>query len=179
MLQVFGFDRIAVVLGDLYFVDPNPAPGQEGAEHGVRVEVRFIDMQEQDGSIYASRPILIGQPVWRLDLLESVEGEPGSFDRTHHHPLMRGYEPRARKFERQLSADPLGYLAGRLRDLPGLLAQAELPPESASDEDIRQLDSAVDEIVAATGGMLDRVRRGELGRGVEPDESGLVRTGWL
>lgn len=179
MLEVFGFDRIAVVLGDLYFVDPNPSAGQEGAERGVRVEVRFIEMHEHAGSIYAARPILVGEPVWRLDLLESVEGRPGSFDRTHHHPLMRGYEPRSRKFERELSSDPLGYLAGRLRDLPGLLEQAELPAGSASDEDIRQLQGSVDEIIAATDAMLDRVRRGELARPVEPDESGLARTGWL
>ena len=179
MLKVFGFDRIAVVIGDLYFVDPNPAPGQEGAERGVRVEVRSIEMQEHDGSVYAARPILVGEPVWRLDLLESVDGEPGSFDRTHHHPLMRGYEPRSRKFERELSSDPLGYLAGRLRDLPGLLDQAELPADRASGEDIGQLESSADEIVAATGEMLDRVRRGELAHAAEPDESGLARTGWL
>jgi len=179
VLKVFGFDRIAVVLADLYFLDPDPAPGQEGAERGVRLEVRFIQMQEHNGSIYAARPIVVGEPIWRVDLLESAEGKPGSFDRTHHHPLMRGYEPRSRKFERELSSDPLGYLAGRLRDLPGLLAQAELPADRASDEDLRQLENSVDEIVAATGAMLDRVRRGELGQPVEPDDSGLVRTGWL
>src|SRR5579875_48163 len=179
MLLAWGFDQVGVVAGDLYFVDPDPAPGQEGAEHGVRVEVRFIEMRQHDGSIYAARPIVVGEPVWRLDLLESVDGDRGSFDRTHHHPLMRGYEPRSRKFERELSSDPLGYLAGRLRDLPGLLAQAELPADRASDEDLRQLENSVDEIVAATGAMLDRVRRGELGQPVEPDDSGLVRTGWL
>jgi hypothetical protein len=167
------------VLGDLYFVDPNPSPGQETPERGVRVEVRFVSAQEQDGTIYAARPILVGEPIWRLDLLESVDGKPGSFDRTHHHPLMRGYEPGSRKFDRELSSDPLGYLAGRLRDLPGLLEQAELPATRASDEDRRQLNSSVDDIVAATGAMLERVRGGELAQAVEPDESGLARTGWL
>lgn len=179
MLRIFGFDRIAVVLGDLYFVDPNPAAGQEGAERGVRLEVRFLELQRHDGSIYAARPILVGEPVWRLDLLESVDGEPGSFDRTHHHPLMRGYEPGSRKFERELSSNPLGYLAARLRDLPGLLAQAELAEERVTQEDLRQLESAVDDIVQATGAMLDQVRRGELARAAEPDASGLARTGWL
>jgi hypothetical protein len=179
VLAVFGFDRVAVVLGDLYFVDPNPAPGQEGAERGVRVEVRFIEAQKLDGSIYAARPIVVGEPVWRLDLLESVDGKPGSFDRTHHHPLMRGYEPGSRRFERELSSDPLCYLAGQLRDLPGLLEQAELPASCASDEDVRQLHDSVDDIVAATGAMLERVRRGELAHAAEPDESGLARTGWL
>ena len=32
MLYAFGFDRIGVVASDLYFVDPTPGPGQEGAE---------------------------------------------------------------------------------------------------------------------------------------------------
>jgi len=179
VLKVFGFDRIAVVLGDLYFIDPDPSPGQEGAERGVRVEVRFIEAQKHDGSIYAARPIVVGEPVWRLDLLESVEGVPGSFDRTHHHPLMRGFEPGSRRFERDLSADPLGYLARRLRDLPRLFDQAELPADSASEADVIQLQCSVDEIVAATGAMLDQVRRGELAQAAEPDESGLARTGWL
>lgn len=147
MLSVFGFDRVGVVLGDIFFVDPNPAPGQEGAERGVRVEVRFIQPQEHEGSIYAARPILVGEPIWRLDLLESVDGTPGSFDRTHHHPLMRGWEPGQRKFERALSSDPLGYLGDRMRDLPGLLAQAELPADAAGEDDVRQLRDAADDIV--------------------------------
>jgi len=179
MFVVFGFERIGVVLGDIYFVDPNPHPGQEGAERGVRVEVRFVEPQQVDGSIYAARPILVGVPIWRLDLLESLDGLPGSFDRTHHHPLMRGWEPGQRKFERELSSDPLRYLGERLRDLPGLLAQAELPGDAASEDDVRQLSEAADDIVAETAKMLDRVRRGELAHAAEPDETGLARTGWL
>lgn len=179
MLIVFGFDRIGVVLGDIYFVDPNPKPGQEGAECGVRLEVRFIEPREVEGSVYASRPILIGEPLWRLDLLESVEGKPGSFDRTHHHPHMRRWEPGRRQFERELSSDPMGFLAGELRDLPRLLARAGAAPDAASDEDVRQLREYADDIVSAAEAMLARVRRGELGRPAEPDEAGLARTGWL
>lgn len=179
MLSMFAFDRVGVVLGDIYFRDPNPAPGQEGAERGVRLEVRFIEPQARDGSIYAARPILIGEPIWRLDLLESVDGKPGSFDRTHHHPLMRGWEPGGRKFERELSSDPLGFLAGQLRDLPAVLARAEVSSDKVSAEDIRQLRDCTDEIVAATGRMLERVRAGELAHSAEPDASGLARTGWL
>jgi hypothetical protein len=179
MFTVFGFRRIGVVLGDIYFVDPNPAPGQEGAERGVRLEVRFVEPQALDGSVYAARPILIGAPIWRLDLLESVDGRPGSFDRTHHHPSMRAWEPGRRKFERELSSDPLGFLAARLRDLPGLLAQAEVPEGAVDEDDVRQLREHVDDIVAATAKMLEQVRRGELAHAAEPDESGLARTGWL
>lgn len=90
MLQVFAFDKIGVVLSDLYFVDPNPGQGQEGPERGVRLEVRILSQGQLNGSIYSARPIEVGEPVWRADLLESVDGTPGSFDRTHHHPQMRG-----------------------------------------------------------------------------------------
>jgi hypothetical protein len=179
MLAVFGFGRIGVVLGDLYFQDPNPAPGQEGPERGVRLEVRFLEPQPHEGSVYAARPILVGEPIWRLDLLESADGQPGSFDRTHHHPMMRGWEPGRRKFERELSADPLGYLGARLRDLPGLLAEAGAPGDAVDEEDVRQARDHADDIVAAAESMLARVRRGELARRAEPDGSGLARTGWL
>src|SRR5581483_6320535 len=106
-------------------------------------------------------------------------GRPGSFDRTHHHPLMRGWEPGRRKFDRELSSDPLGFLACRLRDLPGLLAQAELPADAVDEDDLRQLRDSADDIVAATAQLLERVRRGELAQPAQPDESGLARTGWL
>ena len=49
MLQVFGFDRIGVVLGDLYFIDPKPRKGQESPEHGVRLEVRMLEPEELTG----------------------------------------------------------------------------------------------------------------------------------
>ena len=49
MLYVFGFERSAVVLSDLYFVDPNPIQGQESPEHGVRLEVRAITARPAQG----------------------------------------------------------------------------------------------------------------------------------
>ena len=93
MLHVFGFEKVGVAVGDLYFVNPQPGAGQEGAERGVRLEVRLLASPPKEGSLYASRPILVDQPIWRADLLESVVGGPGTWDRTHHHPKMRGWEP--------------------------------------------------------------------------------------
>ena len=43
MLCTFGFERIGVLISDLYFVDPSPGKGQEGAEHGVRLELRVLE----------------------------------------------------------------------------------------------------------------------------------------
>ena len=74
-LGAFGFERVGVVAGDLYFVNPRAARGQEGAEHGVRLELRMLGRGALKGSVYSAQPIEIGQPVWRADLLESVEGE--------------------------------------------------------------------------------------------------------
>ena len=135
MLHVFGFHKVGVAASDLYFVDPEPGPGQEGAERGVRLEVRILEQPEQPGTIYASRPILVGEPVWRADLLESASGPPGSFDRTHHHPGMRGWEPGSRRYEPEMTADPLGWVAGRLSDLDGLLAEAGVDPAVVDPRD--------------------------------------------
>jgi len=92
MLYAFGFDRIGVVAGDLYFVDPQPGPGQEGAEQGVRLELRQFARGELQGSIYSAQPIAVDRPIWRADLLESV-ANPGTLDRAHYHPRFLGWEP--------------------------------------------------------------------------------------
>jgi hypothetical protein len=178
VLYVFGFERAAVVLSDLYFVDPQPSPGQEGAERGVRLELRLLERGDLHGSIYSAQPIAVGRPVWRADLLESVAGPPGSHDRTHHHPAFQGWEPGRRHFVPELSADPLGWVATRLADLDGLLREAGVDPAEVGPDDADQLRAAVPEITAALRRLLERVRAGELAR---PPEAELVsaRVGWL
>jgi hypothetical protein len=46
-------------MGDLYFIDPNPLLDQDGAERGVRLEVRLLEPSELKGSIYSARPIVV------------------------------------------------------------------------------------------------------------------------
>jgi hypothetical protein len=196
MLYAWGFERIGVVAGDLYFVDPDPSPGQEGAERGVRLEVRLLDRPPLTGSIYAAQPIVIDRPVWRADLLESVAGEPGSHDRTHHHPHFRGWEPGARQFDQSLSDDPIGWLTDRLAHLPELLAGAELEGGEVGPDDARELAAAAPEIAGVVATLLTRVQAGELGRapgdadegadGADGSGGGVgggvavaVRAGWL
>ena len=135
MLYAFGFERVGVVVADLYFLDPRPGKGQEGAEHGVRLELRVLGRGELKGSIYSAQPIEVGQPIWRADLLESVDGRPGSFDRTHHHPAFTGWNPGRRVFVKGLSADPLGWVGEQLADLDGLLASAGCPADTAGPDD--------------------------------------------
>jgi hypothetical protein len=179
MLYAFGFERIAVVLCDLYFIDPNPVKGQEGAEHGVRLEVRMLDRGPLRGSIYSAQPIEVAQPIWRVDLLESVDGPPGSFDRTHHHPAFRDWEPGKRVFVAELSARPIGWLSAQLRDLEGVLERAGVPAFDGIAADAAALRTCVPEIIDAAQRLLGRVKAGELGRppGGEPVAS--ARAGWL
>src|SRR6185437_2439277 len=180
MLQAFVFEKVGVVVGDLYFLDPNPHKGQEGPEHGVRLELRVIDRGELKSSIYSAVPIAVGKPIWRVDLLESVDGKPGSFNRTHHHPVFtEQWDPTGRVFLRELSQDPLGWLGGQLADLSAILDRAEVPQDVADPFDAASLKEMAPAIVSAASMMLDKVRAGELGTAPADGAPDSIRNGWL
>lgn len=179
MLCAFGFDRLGLVVGDLYFQHPDPPEGQEGPEHGVRLELRHIKAGELRGGVYSARPISVEEPIWRVDLLESVGGRPSSLDRTHHHPRFSGWDESEREFDKELSTDPLAWLGERLSDLPGVLDRAGVAADTASAEDLNGFRAAVPEILNTVQRLLARVRAGELGRPPETSSSGLIRSGWL
>ena len=179
MLQVFGFDRIGVAVGDLFFVDPDPTPGQEGAERGVRLEVRFLERGELPGSIYSAQPITVGLPIWRADLLESVEGPPASFDRTHHHPQFREWEPGKRSFDEAMSADPVAWVGKQLCDVRGLCVGAGIDPELVPERDVAELRRAVPDILAVTQRLLDDVYAGQLAQPPSDDDVTSARASWL
>jgi hypothetical protein len=187
MLYAFGFNRLAVLVGDLYFQHPDPpvthtaaksVSPKHGPEHGVRIELRRIEACQLQGSVYSARPITLNEPVWRVDLLESVQGEVGSFDRVHHHPQFDGWDEGVRDFEESLTNEPLRWLEEQLTDLQRVLARAQCDPDAASQEDIDGIRVAAPEIVASVVRLLNKVRDG---RGPRPpkDTKGLIRAGWL
>jgi hypothetical protein len=181
MLQVFGFERIGVVVSDLYFVDPRPSPGEEGPEHGVRLELRFLERGELKGSIYSARPITVDRPIWRADLLESYESN-GTYDRTHHHPRFHGWNPTRRHFVEDLTADPLGWLQAKLEDLPALLEEASIPADEVDPADVTGVRDAAPHIVDVVRRMLEDVRAGRLGRAPSASTDGeveMARESWL
>ena len=96
--------------------------------------------------------------MWRADLLESVDN-PGSFDRARHRPRFDGWEPGRRKFEKALSADPVGWVGSRLADLAGLLSDAGFGADDVGPTDAADVKAAVPEITDVTQRLLDRVRR--------------------
>jgi hypothetical protein len=179
VLYAFGFERVAVVVADLYFLNPRPLPGQEGAERGVRVELRGLARGALRGTIYSAQPIAVDQPLWRVDLLESVDSRPGSLDRAHHHPRFDGWDPGGRRFEPELSAAPVEWLAQQLGDLDGVLARAGVAADAAGPADAAAMREAVPEIVDAVRRLLARVAAGELGRPDSDRDVISARIGWL
>jgi len=178
VLYAFGFQRVGVVVGDLYFVDPQPAPGQ-GAERGVRLEVRMLEPGELKGSFYSARPIEVGAPVWRADLLEAADGPRGSLNRAHHHPAFTGWEPGRRVFDPSLSADPVRWVGKQLSDLDALLDRAGVSADETLRADGESLRECVPQIMATVQGLLDQVKAGELGVAPEGDQPDSARIGWL
>jgi hypothetical protein len=179
LLYAFGFERIGVLVSDLYFVDPRPGPGQEGAERGVRLELRMLGQGELKGSIYSARPIEVGQPVWRADLLESVSGPPGSLDRAHHHPRFDGWNPGRRVFDENLSATPVEWVREQLSDLGALLERAGVSDGDSFAADVASVRGCVPEITAVVQRLLDRIKAGELATAPAGGEQDSVRISWL
>ncbi len=181
MLYAFGFERLGVLVSDLYFVNPAPKPGQEGAERGVRLELRMLGLGEPKGSIYAGSAIEIGHPVWRVDLLETVSGPPGSLNRAHHHPAFNGWEPGARVFDPELSANPVAWLGEQLSDLPAVLTRAGVASDGKAEfaADAKQLAERAAEIMAAVRGLLGDVKAGRAGVPPEGDQPDSARLSWL
>lgn len=178
MLYCFGFESVAVVVSDLYFFDVAAAEDQQGAEHGVRLELRALEREELLGSVYSAQPIRIGRPIWRVDLLESVDGRSGSLDRTHHHPRFASWEPQDRVFDRELSNEPIEWLGRRLADLDSLLEDAG-EPAAAAPNDAASLRATAPEILDALSRLLARVHAGELASPPARQEAVTTRIGWL
>ena len=179
MLYAFGFERIGVAVSDLYFVDPRPLPGQEGAERGVRLEVRMLGQGELKGSIYSARPIEVGQPVWRADLLEAADGPPGSLNRAHHHPRFDGWEPGHRVFDESLAAGPVQWIGEQLSDLGALLERSGVPDDGSFATDAESLRGCAGEIMATVQGLLDKIKAGELATAPPGGQPDFVRISWL
>jgi hypothetical protein len=178
MLWSMAFDRIGVVVGDLFFLDPEPDAGQEGPERGVRLELRMFEREPLQGAIYSAVPIRIARPLWRVDLLESVASPLGCLDRAHHHPRFAGWDPGSRVFVPELRDDPVGWLRGRFAAVSAVLDDAAAPPGSVPASDAEHLAAAGPAVVAVVEQLLADMVAGRCA--LAPAETGeSIRSGWL
>ena len=178
MLWTLAFDRVGVAISDLYFVDPSIDQGDAGAERGVRLELRIFERDPLKGSVYSAVPIRVDRPIWRIDLLETAESEPGSLNRAPHHPRFHDWDPGPREFVEELSANPLSWTADRFAHIEQVLDEAGLDAADVGTRDLESLRSAGPEVVRQLELMLAEVAAGRAG--LPPDQHGsFVRQSWL
>lgn len=178
MLWTLAFDRVGVVMSDLYFVDPALDQGADGAERGVRLELRLFERDALKGSVYSATPIRIDQPIWRVDMLETADSEPGSLNRAHHHPRFYDWDPGKRVFVEELSASPLTWIRDRFGAIDEVLADAKVDVDSLGPDDVEALRAAGPAVVAQLEFMLGEVAAGRAGQ-APPDAGDFVRQSWL
>jgi hypothetical protein len=178
MLWTLAFDRIGVVMSDLYFVDPALDQGTSNAERGVRIELRLFERDDLKGSVYSAVPIRVDRPIWRIDLLETADSEPGSLNRAHHHPSFRGWEPGRRQFVEELSAKPLQWVADRFAAIDEVLADAGVTTDDVGADDVELLRAAGPVVVAQLEHLLGEVAAGRAGQ-APADAGDFVRQSWL
>ena len=178
MLWTLAFDRVGVVMSDLYFVDPALDQGESGAERGVRLELRLFERDELKGSVYSAVPIRVDQPIWRVDLLETADSEPGSLNRAHHHPRFHGWEPGRRVFVEALSSSPLSWVRDRFAQIDAVLADAAIDASDLGTDDVESLRAAGPAVVTQLEHMLGEVAAGRAGR-APVEHAEFVRQSWL
>ncbi|MBO0844692.1 MAG: hypothetical protein J2P22_04680 [Nocardioides sp.] len=145
MERVWAFERLAVTMRRVDFLDPALVGQPEVRERGVRLEIKPMRTQAQ-GSVYASDVMTLDRALCRLDFLESG---PGRADRMHWHPEMANGEPGDRVFDVGMPADPRAWLTNFLRSvLPDYL--------SLSAHDV----TAYTDDLAAIGETADEIGRG-------------------
>jgi hypothetical protein len=168
MERLWTFDRLAVTLRRVDFLDPALAGQPDARERGVRVEIKPAQTRAR-GSVYASDVVTLDQALCRCDFLESG---PGRADRMHWHPEMAHGEPGDRTFEAGMPADPRGWLTSFLRSgLPEYLSRTDHDITSYVD-DLTEIGDTADDIGRALDEGLAWAR--EPWPDVEHDERGMA-----
>jgi hypothetical protein len=154
MEQVWMFERLAVTLAYVDFLDPAVAGDADARERGVRVELRLVDATSS-GSIYASPARTLQPASCRIDLLESA---PYAVDRMHWHPVMEAGEPGDRTFDVTMVDDPLVWLEDHLLRVDVLLAESGVLLDDRVRTDVEEIRDVVPDIVAAAARGLQWAR---------------------
>jgi hypothetical protein len=162
------FETLSVIVAEVDFHDPALRDEPNARERGVRVEIRPTTSATR-GTMYVSATITVHPAICRVDLLES---RPGASDRMHWHPGMRAGEPGERRFDAAMSADPIRWLTGELRNFERLLEGTEAESADRHRVDAPAVSGVADEIVDAVRAGLESCRKPW--PQVERDERGMA-----
>ena len=149
--QAFMFDTVAVT------VNHHCIYASDGDEVGVRVEVQQLEATPGATESDAFELRLHG-PLFRADLFSLSTGGPDNMDRAHYHPYFEGRDPGDRLFEPEIVEDPMGWLSGKLSDLPALLRTSR-HPELVDEADAARVAESTPSIVAVVSEYLEEVPR--------------------
>ena len=169
MERAWVLEHLAVTMRRVDFLDPEYASEPDTRERGVRVEVKPVTTRAQ-GSIYASDVTTLDPALCRLDFLESA---PGKADRMHWHPEMTDGDPGDRTFDRDMPADPQGWLTRFLQSGLGEYLRERHHDITAYADDLDNLNALTDDIVRQLGEDLAWAR--QPWPDVEHDERGMAR----
>jgi hypothetical protein len=140
MLRAFVFSRVAVLVR--HWFEIGVADGS--LEHGARLELRLLQPQTHRGTESAAQFFGIDRPIWRADLFDRLDSQPGSFDAAHFHPRFDGNEPCARVWPSEIRTAPWDWAQRQLSDLASLCAAAAV----SAEDDAEDLRAEADGIVA-------------------------------
>lgn len=136
MQRAFVYNQVAVLVRHWFEIDLDDSH----LEHGARLEVRRLVPQDRRGTESAAQKIEVDEPLWRADLFDRLDAEPGNLAAAHFHPYFRGVEPSERSYLRE---DPWEWLRAQIADLTkatGLTLDAD---------DVTDVREDAPEIVAA------------------------------
>ncbi len=163
------FEKFAITVARIDFLDPALVDQANARERGVRVEVRPAQSTHQ-GSVYASPTELLQPAICRIDLLES---RPQAADRMHWHPTMLRGEPGDRTMEAEMGGDPVGWLVVQLMSFDAILLRAGIEDLRAMTADVQAVRDVVDEIAGCVASGLEWARETPWPPAVH-DERGLA-----
>ncbi len=169
MERLWLFERLAVSVAKIDFLDPALSTAGDVRERGVRIEVRRVGLLPA-GSIYASSALSLSPAIVRVDLLESA---PGAADRMHWHPAMSDGEPGERTVDPTLSGDPARWLWTFLSKLATATGTQDIAPTDDLSDDLAAITDAAEEIVDHAMEGLAQMRQSW--PDVQHDHRGLAR----
>lgn len=122
-------------------------------ESGARVEIRRVEHEEIPGAaagVAGLRLLPVSDGIWRADLFRDQDGDVIY----HFHPRFEKGDVGERFFDDQLTADPVGFVIDRLRDLRDLLVTSGAA-DLVEQVDYTEVERALPAIRAAIEASFD------------------------